>query len=96
MRKRIEKDDIRRSESTRKFSGPSSGGSSARKPTKNFTDRSTGISQRAIGVGDLNFVHQSQDLLTGPKGNFQETVSASPIIQKENHMRGIDLTELFK
>ena len=54
------------------------------------------ISQRAIGVGDLNFVHQSQDLLTGPKGNFQETVSASPIIQKENHILGIDLADHIK
>jgi hypothetical protein len=35
-------------------------------------------------------------ILTGPKGNFQETVRASPLIQKENHMQGIDRTELFK
>jgi sporulation protein YlmC with PRC-barrel domain len=34
--------------------------------------------------------------LTGPKGNFQGTVRASHLIQKENHMLGIDLTELFK
>ena len=34
--------------------------------------------------------------LTGLRENFQETVSASLIIQKENHMLGIDLTELFK
>jgi hypothetical protein len=47
-------------------------------------------------VEDLNFVHQSQDLLTGQKGNFQETVSASPIIQKENHMLGIDLADHIK
>jgi len=47
-------------------------------------------------VEDLNFVHQSQDLLTGQKGNFQETVSASPIIQKENHMLEIDLADHIK
>jgi hypothetical protein len=47
-------------------------------------------------VGDLNFVHQSQNLLTGQKENFQETVSASPIIQKENHMLEIDLADHIK
>jgi hypothetical protein len=47
-------------------------------------------------VEDLNFVHQSQNLLTGQKGNFQETVSASPIIQKENHMLEIDLADHIK
>ena len=34
--------------------------------------------------------------LTGLKENFQGTVRASHLIQKENHMLGIDLTELFK
>ena len=34
--------------------------------------------------------------LTGPKENFQETVSVSPLIRSVNHTLGIDLTELFK
>ncbi|NBW02663.1 MAG: hypothetical protein EBR87_02950, partial [Cytophagia bacterium] len=51
------------------------------------------ISQRAIGVEDLNFVHQSQDLLMGQKGNFQETASASLLMRSVNHMLGIDLAD---
>jgi hypothetical protein len=42
--------------------------------------------QKAAHVGNL----------TDPKENFQETVSASPLIRSVNPMRGIDLTELFK
>lgn len=55
-----------------------------------------GLSQRAIGVEDLNFVHQSLELLTGQKENFQETVSASHIIRNVNHMLGIDQADHIK
>ena len=70
MRKRIEKDDIRRSESTRKFSGPSSGGSSARKPTKNFTDRSTGIKPTSDRGGRSEFRSSEPRAFDGPKREF--------------------------
>ena len=70
MRKRIEKDDIRRSESTRKFSGPSSGGSSARKPTKNFTDRSTGNKPTSDRGGRSEFRSSEPRSFDGPKREF--------------------------
>ena len=70
MRKRIEKDDIRRSESTRKFSGPSSGGSSARKPTKNFTDRSTGVKPTSDRGGRSEFRSSEPRAFDGPKREF--------------------------
>ncbi len=70
MRKRIQKDDIRRSESTRKFSGPSSGGSSARKPTKNFTDRSTGIKPTSDRGGRSEFRSSEPRAFDGPKREF--------------------------
>ena len=70
MRKRIEKDDIRRSESTRKFSGPSSGGSSARKPTKNFTDRSTGNKPTSDRGGRSEFRSSEPKSFDGPKREF--------------------------
>ena len=70
MRKRIQKDDIRRSESTRKFSGPSSGGSSARKPTKNFTDRSTGIKSTSDWGGRSEFRSSEPRAFDGPKREF--------------------------
>jgi 23S rRNA pseudouridine2605 synthase len=70
MRKRIEKDDIRRSESTRKFSGPSSGGSSARKPTKNFTDRSTGNKPTSDRGGRSEFRSSEPKSFEGPKREF--------------------------
>ncbi len=70
MRKRIEKDDIRRSESTRKFSGPSSGGSSARKPTKNFTDRSTGNKPTSDWGGRSEFRSSEPKSFDGPKREF--------------------------
>ena len=70
MRKRIEKDDIRRSESTRKFSGPSSGGSSARKPTKNFTDRSTGNKPTSDRGGRSEFRSSEPRSFEGPKREF--------------------------
>ena len=70
MRKRIEKDDIRRSESTRKFSGTSSGGSSARKPTKNFTDRSTGIKPTSDRGGRSEFRSSEPRAFDGPKREF--------------------------
>ncbi len=70
MRKRIEKDDIRRSESTRKFSGPSSGGSSARKPTKNFTDRSTGIKPTSDRGGRSESRSTEPRAFDGPKREF--------------------------
>jgi 23S rRNA pseudouridine2605 synthase len=70
MRKRIEKDDIRRSESTRKFSGPSSGGSSARKPTKNFTDRSTGNKPTSDRGGRSEFRSSEPRAFDGPKREF--------------------------
>ena len=70
MRKRIQKDDIRRSESTRKFSGPSNGGSSARKPTKNFTDRSTGIKPTSDRGGRSEFRSSEPRAFDGPKREF--------------------------
>jgi 23S rRNA pseudouridine2605 synthase len=70
MRKRIEKDDIRRSESTRKFSGPSSAGSSARKPTKNFTDRSTGNKPTSDRGGRSEFRSSEPRSFDGPKREF--------------------------
>ena len=70
MRKRIEKDDIRRSESTRKFSGPSNGGSSARKPTKNFTDRSTGNKPTSDRGGRSEFRSSEPRSFDGPKREF--------------------------
>jgi len=70
MRKRIEKDDIRRSESTRKFSGPSSGGSSARKPNKNFTDRSTGNKPTSDRGGRSEFRSSEPKSFEGPKREF--------------------------
>jgi len=70
MRKRIQKDDIRRSESTRKFSGPSSGGSSARKPTKNFTDRSTGNKPTSDRGGRSEFRSSEPRSFDGPKREF--------------------------
>ena len=70
MRKRIEKDDIRRSESTRKFSGPSNGGSSARKPTKNFTDRSTGNKPTSDRGGRSEFRSSEPRAFDGPKREF--------------------------
>ena len=70
MRKRIEKDDIRRSESTRKFSGTSSGGSSARKPTKNFTDRSTGIKPTSDRGGRSESRSTEPRAFDGPKREF--------------------------
>jgi 23S rRNA pseudouridine2605 synthase len=70
MRKRIEKDDIGRSESTRKFSGPSSGGSSARKPTKNFTDRSTGNKPTSDRGGRSEFRSSEPRSFDGPKREF--------------------------
>ena len=70
MRKRIEKDDIRRSESTRKFSGPSNGGSSDRKPTKNFTDRSTGIKPTSDRGGRSEFRSSEPRAFDGPKREF--------------------------
>jgi len=70
MRKRIQKDDIRRSESTRKFSGPSSGGSSARKPTKNFTDRSTGINSSSDRGGRSESRSSEPRAFDGPKREF--------------------------
>ena len=70
MRKRIQKDDIRRSESTRKFSGPSSGGSSARKPTKNFTDRSTGIKPTSDRGGRSESRSSEPRSFDGPKREF--------------------------
>ena len=70
MRKRIEKDDIRRSESTRKFSGPSSGGSSARKPTKNFTDRSTGVKPTSDRGGRSEYRSSEPRAFDGPKREF--------------------------
>ena len=70
MRKRIQKDDIRRSESTRKFSGPSSGGSSARKPTKNFTDRSTGVKPTSDRGGRSEFRSSEPRAFDGPKREF--------------------------
>jgi len=70
MRKRIEKDDIRRSESTRKFSGPSSGGSSARKATKNFSDRSTGNKPTSDRGGRSEFRSSEPRSFDGPKREF--------------------------
>ena len=70
MRKRIQKDDIRRSESTRKFSGPSIGGSSARKPTKNFTDRSTGINSSSDRGGRSESRSSEPRAFDGPKREF--------------------------
>jgi 23S rRNA pseudouridine2605 synthase len=70
MRKRIQKDDIRRSESTRKFSGPISGGSSARKPTKNFTDRSTGIKPTSDRGGRSESRSSEPRSFDGPKREF--------------------------
>jgi 23S rRNA pseudouridine2605 synthase len=70
MRKRIQKDDIRRSESTRKFSGPSSGGSSARKPTNNFTDRSTGIKPTSDRGGRSETRTSEPRSFDGPKREF--------------------------
>ena len=70
MRKRIEKDDIRRSESTSKFSGPSNGGSSARKPTKNFTDRSTGNKPTSDRGGRSEFRSSEPRSFDGPKREF--------------------------
>ena len=70
MRKRIQKDDIRRSESTRKFSGPSNGGSSARNPTKNFTDRSTGIKPTSDRGGRSEFRSSEPRAFDGPKREF--------------------------
>ena len=70
MRKRIEKDDIRRSESTRKFSGPISGGSTARKPTKNFTDRSTGNKPTSDRGGRSEFRSSEPRSFDGPKREF--------------------------
>jgi len=70
MRKRIQKDDIRRSESTRKFSGPSIGGSSARKPTKNFTDRSTGINSSSDRGGRSESRSSEPKAFDGPKREF--------------------------
>ena len=70
MRKRIQKDDIRRSESTRKFSGPSSGGSSARKPTQNFTDRSTGIKPASDRGGRSESRSSESRSFDGPKREF--------------------------
>ena len=70
MRKRIQKDDIRRSESTRKFSGPSSGGSSARKPTKNFTDRSTGINSSSDRGGRSESRSSESRAFDGPKREY--------------------------
>jgi len=70
MRKRIQKDDIRRSESTRKFSGPSSGGSSARKPTKNFTDRSTGNKPTSDRGGRSEFRSSEPRSFDVPKREF--------------------------
>ncbi len=70
MRKRIQKDDIRRSESIRKFSGPSNVGSSARKPTKNFTDRSTGIKPTSDRGGRSEFRSSEPRAFDGPKREF--------------------------
>jgi 23S rRNA pseudouridine2605 synthase len=70
MRKRIQKDDIRRSESTRKFFGPISGGSSARKPTKNFTDRSTGIKPTSDRGGRSESRSSEPRSFDGPKREF--------------------------
>ena len=70
MRKRIEKDDIGRSESTRKFSGPSSGGSSARKATKNFSDRSTGNKPTSDRGGRSEFRSSEPRSFDGPKREF--------------------------
>ena len=78
MRKRIEKDDIRRSESTRKFSGPSSGGSSARKPTKNFTDRSTGIKPTSDRGGRSEFRSSEPRSFDGPKREFSDDRERKP------------------
>ena len=55
-----------------------------------------GLSQRAIGAEDPSFVHQSLELLTDPKENFQETVSASHIIRNVNLMLGIDQADHIK
>jgi len=70
MRKRIQKDDIRRSEPTRKFSGPSSGGPSSRKPTKNFTDRSTGNKPTSDRGGRSEFRSSEPRSFDGPKREF--------------------------
>jgi len=70
MRKRIPKDEIRRSESTRKFSGPSNGGSSPRKPTKNFTDRSTGVKPSSDRGGRSEFRSSEPRSFDGPKREF--------------------------
>ena len=78
MRKRIEKDDIRRSESTRKFSGPSSGGSSARKPTKNFTDRSTGIKPTSDRGGRSESRSTEPRAFDGPKREFSGDRARKP------------------
>jgi len=47
-------------------------------------------------VEDLSFVHQSLELLTAPKENFQETVSASHIMRNVNLTLGIDQADLIK
>ena len=70
MRKRIQKDDISRSEPTRKFSGPSSGGPSSRKPTKNFTDRSTGNKPTSDRGGRSEFRSSESRSFDGPKREF--------------------------
>jgi len=88
MRKRIEKDDIRRSESTRKFSGPSSGGSSARKPTKNFTDRSTGNKPTSDRGGRSEFRSSEPRSFDGPKREFSGDRERKPYNQERKPYAG--------